>query len=85
MSKDKQDLHVIVIAPRDPDHPHTFTWNKHVRVSDAAAEAAAYFGYTGGSPGLTEDDRVLDGDKQLVAAGVDDGDTLELLDAGGGV
>jgi hypothetical protein len=79
-----QILSVSVSAPRSPD-PKVFRWDKHLNVGTAAAEAAAAFGYSGGTPSLSENDKVLDPTKQLVAAGVKDGDKLDLLDAGGGV
>ena len=82
--KEKQELDVEVFAPRFPD-PRPFTWNKHVLVGEAADEAAAAFGYAGGTPSLAKGGRALDRAKQLVAAGVRDGDTLELVDVGGGV
>ncbi len=81
---DRQEIEVTVFAPRSPD-PKTFEWDKHLLVSAAAQEAATAFGYSGGTPGLTEHDQALDPDKQLAAAGVKNGDTLELLDKGGGV
>lgn len=77
-------LHVKVVAPRSPK-PKKFTWEQHLLVRDAAADAAQAFSYTGGTPALSKDDKVLDGDQELVQAGVRDGDTLELLDKGGGV
>jgi len=80
----KQDLHVEVSAPRAPE-PKNFTWSKHMLVSEATAEAGRAFGYTGESLSLVRDGVELDPDKQLVAAGVRDGDKLRLLDTGGGV
>jgi hypothetical protein len=74
-----------VAAPRSPEKK-TFTWQKNMRVGDAAKEAATSFGYDGGSPSLENaNDEVLDNQKPLVAAGVRDGDCLELVDSGGGV
>jgi hypothetical protein len=81
---DHKKLHVAVLAPRSPK-PKKFTWDQHLLVRDAAADAAQAFGYTGGTPALSKDDKVLDGDQELAQAGVRDGDTLELLDKGGGV
>jgi hypothetical protein len=81
---DRQDIEVSVFAPRSPD-PKAFEWSKHLLVSAAAQEAATAFGYTGGTPGLTKDEVALDPADQLAAAGVRNGDTLELLDKGGGV
>jgi hypothetical protein len=54
-------------------------------VGEAAAEAAAAFGYSGGQPTLAKAGTPLDRSKQLVAAHIRDGDVLELIDAGGGV
>jgi len=82
--KDKQDLEVRVFAPRSTE-PKTFQWSRHLSVGAAADEAAAAFGYAGGTPTLAKGDDVLDRDKQLVAAGVRDKDDLELVDTGGGV
>lgn len=82
---DRQDLHVTVFAPRFPDEPKHFDWSRHLLVSDAAAQAAAAFGYTGGTPGLSKHRHVLDPTKTLHEAGVESGDELELLDKGGGV
>jgi hypothetical protein len=81
---EKQILDVLVSAPRFPQ-PRQFHWGKHLTVGQAADEAAAAFGYAGGSPSLAKGDEVLDRSKQLVAAGVRDGDHLELVDTGGGV
>ena len=81
---DKQDITVTVFAPREPDG-REFTWSKHLAVGEAAQEAAAAFGYTPGTPTLAKDRVALDRTKQLVAAGVREGDRLELVDTGGGV
>jgi len=78
-------LTVEVFAPRDPEHPKTFEWDKHLLVSTAAAEAAAAFGYVGGAPALSKGKETLDPALQLHQAGVKSGDTLDLLDNGGGV
>lgn len=78
-----QELTVTVSAPRAPE-PRTFTWNKHMKVAEATAEAAAVFGYSG-DVALTRNGKKLDPSKQLVAAGVRDGDKLRLIDIGGGV
>lgn len=82
--KDKQILDVTVFAPRATE-PKSFEWNKHLSVGDAADQAASEFKYVGGTPSLAKGDEVLDRSKQLVAAGVRDGDQLELVDTGGGV
>lgn len=81
---DKQDITVTVFAPREPE-PKTFSWNKHRTVGETAAEAAADFKYAAGTPTFVKDGKILDRSKQLVAAGVRDGDQLELTDVGGGV
>ena len=82
--EDKQDITVTLFAPRDPEG-RPFTWSKHLTVGEAAAETAAAFGYAPGNPTLAKDKVALDRAKQLVAAGVRDGDRLELVDTGGGV
>lgn len=81
---DKQILDVKVFAPRSTE-PRTYHWSKHLSVGEAADEAARDFGYQGGTPSLAKGDEVLDRGKQLVSAGVRDGDELELVDTGGGV
>jgi len=83
---EKQNITVTVTSPRSTE-TKTFTWPKPKRVGEAAAEAATAFGHTGpGTPGfMNADDVVLDNQKPLVAAGVRDGDVLELTDTGGGV
>lgn len=80
----RQTLRVRVFAPRSPK-PKAFEWARQMLVGAAAAEAAAAFGYTGGTPALSRDDRVLDPTLTLQRAGVKDRDKLELLDKGGGV
>lgn len=75
---------VKVLAPRDPE-PRDFTFEKTMRVGDAARVAADAFGYVGGNPTFAKGNVVLDRDKPLVAEGVRDHDELELVDAGGGV
>ena len=82
--EDRQVLDVTVYAPRSSE-PKSFAWDKHLLVSEAAKDAALAFGYTGGTPSLAKGDEELDPTKQLVAAGVRDGDHLELIDTGGGV
>lgn len=82
--KREKKLHVKVLAPRSPK-PKTFKWDENLLVSAAAAEAAQAFDYSGGTPALSKNGQVLDPNKSLVQAGVKDGDTLELLDKGGGV
>jgi len=81
---DKQTLEVTVFAPRATEG-RQFSWSKHLSVGEAAEEAAEAFGYERGKPTLAKGGVALDRDKQLVAAGVRDGDELELVDVGGGV
>lgn len=83
--KNEQQVTVRVFAPRSPQ-PREFTWRKTIKVGDAADEAARAFGYESGTPTFqNEQERVLDRNKPLVAENVGDGDTLELVDSGGGV
>ena len=82
---DKQEVEVKVFAPRDPSDVRDFSFDKHMTVGDAAAEAAPQFGYGGGQPTFAKDGTALERDKQLVAAHVRDGDLLEIVDPGGGV
>ncbi len=84
-ASERQTLEVLVFTPRNPEDRRPFSWSKHLAVGDAAAEAAAEFGYQGGQPTLAKDGTPLDRSKQLVAAHVRDGDVLELVDAAGGV
>lgn len=84
---DKQELTLVVHAPRKPD-PMTFSWAKTTKVGDAAREAATAFGYSGGNPGfllLGSTPRSLDNKKPLVAEHLKDNDELEITDIGGGV
>ena len=77
---------VVVIAPRDPDHPRTFEFRHNELVGDAARTAATAFGYAGGNPSFANADHVvLDRTKSLAAEHVHNGDTLHLVDVGGGV
>lgn len=81
-----QELTVEVFSPREPKPKH-FKFAKTQLVGQAAAEAAAAFGYP---PNLTvsfqtKSGDVLHRDKTLAAAGVRDGDHLEIVDVGGGV
>lgn len=75
---------VRVFAPRETE-PRPFTFEKTMRVGEAARLAADAFGYVGGTPTFAKGNVVLDRDKPLVAEGVREGDDLELVDAGGGV
>ena len=79
------ELTVEVFAPRVPI-PKKFTWLKTLLVGAAADEAAAEFKYEAGTPTLqNKDEKVLDRQQTLLAAGVRDFDRLDLTDTGGGV
>ncbi len=83
---DHGQITVQVVAPRDPDHPRTFEFRHNELVGTAARVAADAFGYTAGNPSFANDENVvLDRDKSLAAEHVHDGDTLHLVDVGGGV
>lgn len=82
-----EEFHVFVLAPGFVD-PREFTFRKTMTVREAAAEAAKAFGYQANRPGFqttTDPPKELPEDKSLVAAGVRDGESLELIDTGGGV
>ncbi len=79
------EITVTVHEPSKPE-PKTFTWHKTKKVGEAADEAAAAFGLVAEEPTFQNaDGEVLDRSKPLVAAGVRDGDILDLVSAGGGV
>ena len=84
MVSEKNQITVTVHAPRALE-PKTFTWEKTMKVGDAAQEAALAFGYQAGSPTFQKGQQILDRNKPLVAEKIVDGDVLELVDAGGGV
>jgi hypothetical protein len=72
-------------APREPD-PRPFPFRHAELTGDAARTAADAFGYTGGNPAFANAEKVvLDRTKSLAAEHVHDGDTLYLVDVGGGV
>jgi len=76
---------VHVYEPSTPD-PRDFTWPKTMKVGEAAVEAAKAFGLAAEDPTFQNaGGEILDRQKPLVAAGVRDGDRLELVSAGGGV
>jgi hypothetical protein len=76
---------VIVHAPKDVN-PKRFRFLRDDLVGDAAKVAAVSFGYQAGTPSFqTEGGAVLDRGLTLNAAGVRNGQTLELVDVGGGV
>jgi hypothetical protein len=79
------DLHLIVVAPRDPE-PKEFAFPPEERVGQAANYAADKFGYaTSNFSFQTEGGAVLGRDLTLAAAGVRDREKLTLVDVGGGV
>lgn len=79
------ELHVVVYAPRDPE-PKPFTFPSRESVGQAAARAAAEFGYAPSNFSFqTESGEVLNRDLTLAAAGVRNEDKLTLVDVGGGV
>jgi hypothetical protein len=83
--KHDHKITVRVLAPRSTKEKK-FHWGKSLLVGNAAKEAATAFGYHAGNPGLENSAHlVLDNGKSLEAAGVKDGDCLELVDSGGGV
>jgi hypothetical protein len=84
-NKRKNRLHVTVYAPRFPDKPRRFTWKPETLVGEAADEAAEKFKYQPGAVSLAKGGRAFNRDETLKHAGVRDGDTLDLVDVGGGV
>ena len=79
------ELTVEVFSPRVSE-PKKFTWSKSLKVGEAADEAAKAFNYEAGNPTFVDKSgHVLDRDKTLFEAGVQDFDKLELTDKGGGV
>ncbi len=81
----RRTIVVIVYAPKVPD-PKRFRFHLDETVGEAAKVAAEAFEYEVGTPSLqTKDGTVLDRGQTLEAAGVDNRDELELVDAGGGV
>ena len=89
MAQDKDKNHdndvTVTVHTATVTTAKTFTWPKQKRVGEAALEAAAAFGVDAASPTFMKGKDVLDRNKPLVAAGVRDGDDLELVGAGGGV
>ena len=76
---------VLVVAPREPD-PRPFQFQHQELTGEAARIAADAFGYMGGNPTFANaENEVLDRTKSLAAEHVHDGDTLYLVDVGGGV
>lgn len=77
-------FHVRVLAPSEP-HPREFAFAKAEVVGTAATEAATAFGLHPTAPSFELRGNVLDRTITLEAAGVHNGDELELVDIGGGV
>jgi hypothetical protein len=78
-------VEVTVIAPRSPE-PKQFHFARTETVGQAARTAANAFGYGEGTPTFATAKRViLDRNETLAAAHVHNGETLHLVDVGGGV
>jgi len=76
---------VIAFAPKDPK-PKRFRFKITETVGAAANAAAEKFGYEISTPSFqTEAGDVLDRNLTLEAAGVRNGEKVEVVDAGGGV
>jgi hypothetical protein len=77
---------ITVFSPKESEGKE-FTFPKTKKVGEAATEAALAFGYAAGSTVSFQniDKKVLDRDKPLVAEHVKDGDSLDIVDVGGGV
>jgi hypothetical protein len=81
----QERITVTVFAPRDPDSK-IFEFRRNELVGEAARTAADAFGYQAGNPSFVNGEQVvLDRTKNLAAEHVRDGDTLDLVDVGGGV
>lgn len=83
---DVTEITAEVFHPTEPE-PITKTWSWTIKVGDAAAEAAEEFGVPNPDSATfrDEDGEILKPEKPLKAAGVEDGDELELVDTTGGV
>lgn len=81
---EQHKFHVRVLAPSEP-HPKTFAFEGNEVVGTAATEAATEFGLHPTAPSFELRGTVLDRTITLEAAGVHNGDELELVDVGGGV
>jgi hypothetical protein len=78
-------VHVIVFSPREP-RPREFDFPSTETVGAAASTAGTAFGYPAGLNLTFERGKtVLNRGETLAAAGVHNGDKLELVDTGGGV
>ena len=77
---------VHVLAPSDPK-PRKFTFPTTETVRAAAEEAATSFGLKFTAPSFEVEGKreVLDRTKTFAEVGVHQGETLELVDVGGGV
>lgn len=83
---DVTEITVEVFHPAEKDSK-SFTWSWTTKVKDAAREAADAFGVPNPESATFagEDEEPLKREKPLRAAGVEDGDELELVDTTGGV
>ena len=80
----QERFQVRVLAPSEP-HPREFAFPKTELVGTAATEAATKFELHPTAPSFELRGNVLDRTLTLEAAGVRNGDELELVDVGGGV
>lgn len=81
------EITVEVFHPTEHE-PITKSWSWTTKVGDAATEAAGEFDEFANVDSATfrnEDGEILKREKTLRAAGVEDGDELELVDTTGGV
>lgn len=83
---DVTEITVQVFHPARAE-PKSFTWSWTTKVGDAATEAAEAFGVANPESATfaNEDEEALKREKTLRAAGVEEGDELELIDTTGGV
>lgn len=83
---DVTEITVTVFHPAKAE-PIEKTWSWTTKVGDAATEAASDFGVPNPESAsfLNEDEEVLQREKTLRGAGVEDGEELELTDTTGGV
>lgn len=85
----ESDVTEITVTVRHPSQAEalTKTWSWTAKVADAAEEAAKEFGHPNPETVtfMNAEEEVLQREKTLRAAGVEDGDELELVDTTGGV
>ena len=81
----RKTIKVEVCVPSAVESKY-FKWHKRTKVGDAADEVARAFGLSVEEATFqTCNDDVLDRSKTLAEEGIEDGDKLELVSAGGGV